>query len=119
MKKIYFTVVLVLFALIGFAQSTTRDNGTSSTSSRNVSIKILKVFPNPATTFVVFEFQRNYVSGLALEIYNLPGKKIAAANNITSSTTIQLQNFYRGVYLYKLIDRNGKVLESGKFQVVK
>jgi hypothetical protein len=52
-------------------------------------------------------------------VFNFTGKKMFDGNNLLSRTTINLQNFYRGVYLYRLMDRNGKVIESGKFQVVK
>lgn len=118
MKKLYTLVFITLIAVSSAAQnSTARDNYI--TTSRGTNIKILKVFPNPATTFITFEFQRSYSAGLSIEVYNLPGKKVAAAGNISTSTTILLQNFYRGVYIFKLLDRNGKVLESGKFQVVK
>ncbi len=81
--------------------------------------KILKCYPNPATTNITFEFQRNYNNGYTLEIYNLPGKRVSLASNMSNTTPITLQNYYRGVYIYKLIDRNGKVVESGKFQVSK
>jgi hypothetical protein len=92
MKQIYFALLLTLIVTSASAQSyVTRDNNTAT--SRGPSIKILKVFPNPATTFVTFEFQRSYTAGLSLEIYNLPGKKVAAAGNVSTSTTIQLQNF--------------------------
>ncbi len=42
------------------------------------------------------------------------------AKNIPSFLAIDLkdENFYRGVYIYQLLDRNGIVIESGKFLVV-
>ncbi len=34
--------------------------------------------------------------------------------------TLSLTNeFYRGIYVYQLRDNTGKILETGKFQVVK
>jgi hypothetical protein len=32
---------------------------------------------------------------------------------------ISLNDFFRGVYIFQLADRNGRVLESSKFQVQK
>ncbi|MBL7726370.1 MAG: T9SS type A sorting domain-containing protein [Dinghuibacter sp.] len=81
--------------------------------------KIIRTFPNPASGFVTFEFSRSYDRGYGLQIFNFTGKKMFEGNNLLSRTTVNLQNFYRGVYLYRLVDRNGKVIESGKFQVVK
>jgi len=40
-------------------------------------------------------------------------------SNITDKTTIDLSNFTRGVYVYQLFDRSGKLVETGKFQVSK
>jgi hypothetical protein len=118
MKYFYILIICSFFTSVSVAQTTTTARNGDVTIPR-VAVKILKVFPNPATTYITFEFQRSYNTGLAIEIYNLPGKKVAGANNLSSSTTIQLQNFYRGVYIFKLLDRNGKVMESGKFNVVK
>lgn len=34
--------------------------------------------------------------------------------------TVQLdENYYRGIYIYQLRDLNGRMIESGKFQVIK
>jgi hypothetical protein len=119
MKNFYFTLLLIFAIFCLNAQNPIARNAEGNRVNSGTIIKILKAFPNPATTYITFEFQRNYLNGLSLEIYNLPGKRVASASNLLSSTTIQLQNFYRGVYIYKLLDRYGKVLESGKFQVVK
>lgn len=81
--------------------------------------KIIRTYPNPASGFVTFEFSRSYDRGYALQIFNFTGKKMFEGSNLLSRTTINIQTFYRGVYLYRLLDRNGKVIESGKFQVVK
>ena len=39
--------------------------------------------------------------------------------NIPEKLTIDLGNFTRGVYVYQLIDKTGKLIETGKFQVSK
>ncbi len=120
MKNIFY--IALLFTLLPFATKaqisydtrTTNGFGNSQTTQQ---IKIIKSYPNPAISFITFEFQRSYNTGYSIEIYNLPGKRVAVANNLQNKTTVQLQNFYRGVYLFKLVDRTGKVIESGKFQV--
>lgn len=37
--------------------------------------------------------------------------------NFNEKLTVDLAEFNRGVYIYHLRDANGKILESGKFQV--
>lgn len=39
--------------------------------------------------------------------------------NIADKTIIDLSNFTRGVYVYQLFDKAGKLVETGKFQVSK
>ncbi len=33
-------------------------------------------------------------------------------------TNVSLSNFYRGVYIFRVTDKSGLVVDSGKFQVV-
>jgi hypothetical protein len=40
-------------------------------------------------------------------------------NSVTPKTIVNLNDFYRGIYIFQLRDRNGKVIDSGKFQVSK
>jgi len=81
--------------------------------------RILKCYPNPATTFIKVEFQRNFDRGYTLQIINFIGRQVYEAKNVNSSTTLDLSGYNRGVYIYQLKDASGKVLESGKFQVSK
>lgn len=84
----------------------------------NVNDRIVKLYPNPATSYITFDLQGNYKSGLSIYIYNgLLGKKMYEAVNIREKTTVTLNDFTRGMYIYHLIDETGKILESGKFQV--
>lgn len=81
--------------------------------------KIIKFYPNPATSLINFDFQKNYDKSCNLQIFSFLGKKVFELNNITPKTIVNLNDFYRGVYIFQLRDRNGKVIDSGKFQVSK
>jgi len=81
--------------------------------------KIIRSFPNPATTFINFDFIKNYDKGYNLQIYNFMGKRVYDVNNISSQSRVSLQDFYRGMYIYQLRNKNGQIVDSGKFQVVK
>jgi len=54
-----------------------------------------------------------------MQIFNFLGKMVFEQKNIPSKTTINLNEYSRGVYIYQLRDHDGKILESGKFQVSK
>ena len=47
------------------------------------------------------------------------GKKIVEVTTMSPHITMSLEEFYRGIYVYQLRDKEGKIIESGKFQVAK
>jgi hypothetical protein len=81
--------------------------------------RIMKTYPNPAISFIKFDFQKNFEKGYTLQVINFIGKQVYESKNINASTTIDLAAYNRGIYIYQLIDPFGKVAESGKFQVTK
>ncbi|MEO6356136.1 MAG: T9SS type A sorting domain-containing protein [Ferruginibacter sp.] len=79
----------------------------------------MKYYPNPATTAISFEFVRGYDKSFTLQLYNFMGKKVMDVNTLSQLTNLSLNGFYRGVYIFRLSDKNGNVIDSGKFQVVR
>lgn len=108
-------ISIVLFGLIftSFAQ-----NRIAATDG-DPSAKLIKYYPNPATTAINFEFIRGYDRSFSLQLYNFMGKKVLEVNAPTQLFNLSLNGFYRGVYIFRLSDKNGNVIDSGKFQVVK
>jgi len=111
-----FLTILSFILLIAIQSQgqTTRSTPSSVTVDR-----IIKLYPNPATTYITFDLQKGYEKGFSIQIYSFLGKKMFEAQNIPSIVPIDLAEFNRGLYMYHLIDASGKVIESGKFQVTK
>jgi hypothetical protein len=87
-------------------------------SQREPVVKVVRFYPNPATSLITFDFQQtDEKAQLQLQIYNLTGKKVHEVNKITPKTIVDVNDFYRGIYIFQLRDKNGKVIDSGKFQV--
>jgi hypothetical protein len=103
----------MLIAINSQGQST-RSNPAAEGSDR-----IIKLYPNPATSYITFDLQKGYQKGLSIQVFSLIGKKSFEGQNIPQKVNIDLAEFNRGVYFYYLIDLSGKVIESGKFQVSK
>lgn len=83
-------------------------------------MKIVKLYPNPATSRINFEIQQHNNDRLYdLIVYNFLGKKVDQLKNINGRTTVDLGSYYSGVYIFQLRDRDGNLVESGKFNVVK
>jgi hypothetical protein len=80
--------------------------------------RIVKLYPNPATSYVTFELTGGE-KGYSLQVYSFLGKKMLERQNVSQKVTIELNDFNRGLYMYHLLDASGKIVESGKFQVTK
>ncbi len=97
-------------------------SGASQVKSTFVSdneVKTVKFYPNPAISLINFEFQKGYGKSYNLLIFNFIGKKVIDLKPTAEKITVPLTDFYRGVYIFQLLDAKGNIVESGKFQVVK
>ncbi len=112
-KIIYILTFFIGITFTSFAQNKISPDQGSPTA------KFIKFYPNPATSVINFDFQRGYDNSYSLLIFNFMGKKVYEVKNTTARTNINLEDFYRGIYIFQLRDKNGLILESGKFQVVK
>jgi gamma-glutamylcyclotransferase (GGCT)/AIG2-like uncharacterized protein YtfP len=91
------------------------ENGWGNTEN-----KIIQIYPNPATTVINFTFQVKSTQQHILQIYSFIGKKMYETRVQDTKLTVQLdENYYRGIYVYQLRDIAGRLIESGKFQVIK
>ncbi|HZG25752.1 MAG TPA: T9SS type A sorting domain-containing protein [Chitinophagaceae bacterium] len=80
---------------------------------------ILRFFPNPAISQITFNFEKIYDKNYSLQVFNFLGKKVYESQTPAPRTIVDLTTFYRGVYIFQVRDRVGKIIESGKFQVIK
>ena len=118
LKKIYYIIIFtVVFTAGSFAQNKTIIVG--STGVEPSATKLVRFYPNPAVSVINFEFQKGFDKFSSLQIYNFIGKKVFDIQTTVPKLNISLTDFYRGVYIYQLRDKTGRIVESGKFQVVK
>ena len=82
-------------------------------------VVVKKFYPNPATTAINFDFLTGFEKPYSLQLFNFMGRKVYEIGSSLQHVVIPLNGFFRGVYIYQVRDRNGKILDSGKFQVVK
>jgi len=115
-----FTLILLLFFSFALAASAQSGNNIGHPgAAADDPVKVVKVYPNPATTKVTFEIQHNNDVSFEIIVYNFLGKKIDILKNISSSYTLDLDKYYSGIYIYQLRDNRGNLVESGKFNVIK
>lgn len=113
LKKTFTILVLLIgFNLSSFAQQKPAlVNGSSA--------KVTRYYPNPATNIINFDITKTSDNTLTLQLFNFMGRKVSESSVNSPKITFLLDGFYRGIYIYQLRDRNGKIVDSGKFQVVK
>ena len=113
MKKFFYIIILIVgISFSGFSQ-------TRLSVISDPALKFIKYYPNPAVSVINFEFQKGFDKFLSFQVYNFIGKKVLDLKSVTQKMNIPLTDFYRGVYIYQLRDKSGKIIESGKFQVIK
>jgi hypothetical protein len=111
-KIIYIFILLIGITSTSFAQNKAQAPGEPIA-------KLLRPYPIPATTVINFGFQYGYDKSFSFQVYNFMGKKVTEITKVPPTITLALDDFYRGIYVYQLRDRDGKIIDSGKFQVVK
>lgn len=112
LKKFLPIVSIILLTAI-------HSQGQSRTLPQDAADRIVKFYPNPATSFITFDLQKGSEKSYDMQVYNFLGKVVYEQKNISPRTTINLTDYNRGVYIYQLRERDGKIIESGKFQVSK
>jgi hypothetical protein len=114
MKKL---LLLIFIAFSFLAQAQPARNGTPAIFDAQE--RVVKFYPNPAVSVISFEFQKPIDRGFTLQIFNFLGKKVFERTMLSQKNDVPLTEFYRGVYIFQLRDKSGKIVESGKFQVAK
>ena len=113
MKKIFY----ILFLIIGITFTSFAQN--KNPASGNQIAKLIRPYPIPATSSINFDFLYGYDKSFSLQIYNFMGKKVNEITKMPPRINMSLDDFYRGIYIYQLRDKDGIIIDSGKFQVVK
>lgn len=112
--RIFYILSLFIFSIGTLQAQQDRPNGGSEPEA-----KLVKFYPNPATSFITFDFQNSYDKTYSFQIFNFLGKKVYELSSVTPRTVVSLNDFYRGVYFFQIRDKNGKIVDSGRFQVNK
>ena len=111
--------ILPILSIILLIATTSQGQSSRIISGSETTDRIIKLYPNPATSYITFDLQNGYEKGMSIQIYSFLGKKMYDVSNARQKLIINLNDFNRGLYMYHLLDANGKIIESGKFQVTK
>lgn len=111
-------IAVILFVLGLQLSAFSQQQPASSLPEPNA--RMVKLYPNPAVSYITFDLRESFKRGLTLQVYSgILGKKLFATSLSQEKLVLNLNEFPRGIYIYHLTDANGKIIESGKFQVSK
>lgn len=116
-----YTVILLICMILGssYAPDTVPYTNNGIPFGETAS-KVTRFYPNPATTVINFEFDKTVDRTYILLITNFLGKRMTELRINESKITVSLDDqYYRGLYIYQLRDQSNRIIESGRFQVVK
>jgi hypothetical protein len=109
-----------LITILSFTLIASYSNAQANrTTPGNPGEIVVKTYPVPANTYINIELEKTNNANYTLTIYNFLGRKMYEKPNFSQKTTVTLDEFNRGVYIYHLSDATGKLVKSGKFQVSK
>lgn len=110
-----FLLILSIFFVSTVAEAQGRLTPTTGAPS-----PIVRFYPNPATSVISFDFQKDYQQGYSIQIFNaILGRKMYEQTNMPERMSVNLAEFSRGIYIYQIRDKSGRMANMGKFQVAK
>jgi hypothetical protein len=77
--------------------------------------------PNPNNGIMQLLYSLNQAKTATLTVYDITGKQVYAKDldTNTSLVDVSINNLSQGVYYYKIIDANSKILKSDKLIIIK
>lgn len=111
-KHLVIAIILCLLGSSVWAQKPAQNPGTQEASAN-----ACKFFPNPATNFITFEFKEEQERGTTIQIYSFLGRVVATVPVNSKRITVNVSDYFRGIYVFQVRTPNGKVVETNKFQV--
>jgi hypothetical protein len=81
--------------------------------------RVIKFYPNPAVSYITFEITKDPNKTFTLQIYSFLGRKVKDVPEMTDKTTVNLSELPRGLYTFQLKNEEGRVTDSGLFQINK
>lgn len=114
--KILYKILFYSFIICCF---TNKSFATEGNLFPDKIVKLVQCYPNPAVASINFEIPVQNEKSYILTIYNFIGKKVDEIKLNNGRTTLQLDNYFRGLYIYQVRDKQGELIESNKFQVIR
>jgi hypothetical protein len=111
--------ILVAIFLLTIAAEPVFGQKTSGIPERSNQKQLVRFFPNPASSYINFEFKTEVARGSSFQVFNFLGRRVLNTSLSGSRITLNLTDYMRGVYIFQVLDNQGRIVETNKFQVSK
>ena len=111
MLRYLFTILVMFFSVLVMGQK--------KVVSTDNNPRIVNIYPNPARSFVRIQYRYTTPVPSHLVIFNFAGKKQFEMLQPGNNVYVDLAEFNRGIYVFQFRDKNGQIIDSGKFHVEK
>jgi hypothetical protein len=81
----------------------------------NKAAESLSVYPNPASDLINFAI--DYNKATAVKMMDITGRVIETVNFNLNNAQVDVRNYNAGIYMYQVLDNEGKVVKAGKVTV--
>ncbi len=88
-------------------------NGSTGVAER-LGTNGITVYPNPGTSFTLQLGDRPY-TGSMVQVYDPNGKCVVQERLLSDRTQVDAQGWASGLYLYRVVDQQGKAIHQGKW----
>ena len=89
------------------------DSLITSIHDINHTISPVVSYPNPVKNKLNISLKNN--GGAQVKVYDLLGKKVKELTFSEETVTLGLADISRGLYLYRINDHKGKLIDKGRF----
>jgi len=91
-------------------------SGWVSTGEINGQAVEVKIYPNPATSYVNF---KTNVDASKINVMDVTGRLMGTYDLIDNKVNISTENYASGIYFYQILNNNNEIINRDKFEVVK
>ncbi len=113
LNDVYFTNDNVGFVVGGVGEIFKTVNG-GNLGVASATAQAIAIYPNPTADHLRIDVDSNLMFPLHFKLDNLLGANLIDRRLLSNSSTIELSNFSKGVYVYQLLNANNEIVKIGK-----
>lgn len=109
-----FTFIIAGFVFSNLSAQTAANTEATSASEQISEAIYARAYPNPASSKLHFIISDRMV-GQTVRVINVLGSEVMSYELAGTRDALDVSGLQTGIYLYRIIDKNDKIILTGKF----